>query len=474
MLAVPPTLFAKTIFGYRCSATAPTSARWIWGDLVAVVGRASAKEPAWGLGLMWALADHDVWNEELWNRLLQGCGGAKFNDDEWRRLFEFFDGFSAKIRTRDSACQLLLDCVGRQENPIPEALLESADRASRHLWEACLNDEPEETEDWLDRAVNRPAGKLARFWMHIFSRRRDAHHQRPPLSVDDRRFFATVVHIDTFAGALARTIFVGTLPFMMSVDAEFTECELVPLLDWKRNEDHALQSWQGLIYWARWLPIVEKLQPFLRDTFERLNRFPKNYRDALAGRIAHLTLFGYNDPWTDGFLSNYIERVSESERCEFACVFEQQLEVTPSEQLESVWERWLRTYVDSRTRGIPLPMSPGESQAMLNWGLHLRPVFAEFADILEKTEIKVEYSGPFICGLVKSDLPVHASHAVAKLLMAVLQNDIVYDWDDVGKIVRALIEHGAPRGELITICDQLARLGCPSARELYALIPPKD
>lgn len=470
MLAISPEIFAKTLLGYRCTSEVETRARSIWEGLIAAVGRAAVKEPAWGLGLMQALAEHSAWDVELWNGLLQGCGEAKFSDDEWGRFLEFLDGFVPKILARDNLCQLLLDCVKRQENSIPDALLELADRVSRRVWEACLNEESEETEDWLDRSINRPAGKLAQFWMHVLSRKRDAQEKRQPLGVADREFFAAVVHSHTFSGALARTIFVGTLPFLMAVDPEFARSELVPFLDWESNEEHAHQSWQGLIYWARWLPVVEELRPLLRGTFARLARFSENYRSALAGRVAHLALFGYDDPWTDGLLPEYIERAGERERCEFARVFAQQLEITPADQLKSVWERWLRPYVESRIRGVPLPMSPGESQEMLNWGLHLDPVFAEFAALFSKTTVTIKYSGPFIHGLAKSALPMEAPEAVAELLSVVLQNEVVYDWDDVGKIVRVLIESRAPRKKLISICDQLARLGCLSARELHGLI----
>lgn len=63
-----------------------------------------------------------------------------------------------------------------------------------------------------------------------------------------------------------------------------------------------------------------------------------------------------------------------------------------------------------------------------------------------------------------------APAAVAELLAAVLQNEVIYDWGDIEKIVHALIEHHAPSEKLISICDQLARLGCPSERELHDLI----
>lgn len=469
MLAVSPAMLAKTLLGYRCTSDVETRARYVWEGLIAIVGRAVVKEPAWGLGLMQALADNSAWDVELWNRLLQGCGDATFTDDEWRRFLEFLDKFVSQILARDSLCEFLLDCVKRQENPIPNNLLKLADRVSRGAWEASLGEEWEETENWLDRAVNRPAGKLAQFWMHVLSQKRGAQEQRQT-GIEDRKFFTAVIQSDTFSGALARTIFVGTLPFLMAIDAEFTRNELLPFLNWELNEEHALQAWQGLIYWARWLPVVEELRPLLRGTFARLDRFSENYRRALAGRVAHLALFGCEDPWTDGMLSNYIEHAGEKERCEFACVFGQQLEIMPPDQLKSIWERWLRSYIESRTRGIPLAISSGESQEMLNWALQLAPVFAEFASLFSKTKVEVEYSGPFIRGLAKSTLPKEAPEAVAELLLVVLQNEIVYDWDDVGRIVRTLLEFRAPREKLISICDQLARLGCPSARELHRLI----
>jgi hypothetical protein len=470
MLAIPATEFAKTLLRYRCAPEVETSARLKWEGLIANVSRGIVEQPAWGLGLMQALADDGEWDQELWNRLLQGCGEAQFSFDQWQGLLGILNEGLPQILAKDNLCQFLLEGVRRQENPIPDALLELADQFSRRVWRACLNEPPEETEDWLDLAINRPAGKIAQFWMHVLSRKRDADEQHQPLSVRDQEFFATVVHSDTFSGALARTIFLGTLPFLMAVDVDFSRNELVPLLDWERNEEHALQTWQGLIYWARWLPVVEELRPLLRATIARLERFSENYRDALAGRIAHLSLFGFDDPWTDGLLPEYIERAQERERCEFARVTVQQLEITPPEQLKSIWERWLRRYVEFRVRGVPVPFSRGESQEMVNGSPQFAPVFAEFSALIATTNVSVQFVGPLVHGLVNSVLPTEEPDAVVDLLLAVLQDQIIYEWADLEKIVRTAIEHRAARQKLISICDRLARLGCPNARALHGLI----
>jgi hypothetical protein len=302
------------------------------------------------------------------------------------------------------------------------------------------------------------------------SRKREVQQTRQPLNAGDRQFFTDIVHSDTHAAALARVIFVATLPFLFAVDAEFSEVELLPLLDWERDEARALQCWQGLISGARWSPLADKLRPLLSATFAHLDQFRQDYREALAGRVAHLSIFGSDDPLSEGWLADYIKRAGETDRCEFARTLEQYLEICSPEQLQSLWKRWLNQYVDFRTRGLPVPISRREVQTMLTWGPHLRPVFVEFARLIAATRIEIDYSGPFIRGLARTDLPQEFPESVCDLLGAVLQNDVVYDWNEVGKIVRMLIEGQAPREKLLAICEQLARLGCPDARQLRSLI----
>ena len=107
---------------------------------------------------------------------------------------------------------------------------------------------------------------------------------------------------------------------------------------------------------------------------------------------------------------------------------------------------------------------------MVEWSLHLGPSFPEVVDaVWESPVFELKHSFLFH-ELDESQFPQEYPSAAAKLLLKVLRNTPIpdYDLDRVDKVVRRVAPLGAPLDLLEEICNELARLGYPPAAELRA------
>ncbi len=107
---------------------------------------------------------------------------------------------------------------------------------------------------------------------------------------------------------------------------------------------------------------------------------------------------------------------------------------------------------------------------MVEWSLHLGPSFPEVVDaVWESPDFELKHSFLFR-ELDDSQFPQQYPPAAAKLLLKVLRNTPIadYDLDRVESTVRRVAPLQAPLDLLEKICNELARLGYPPAAELQA------
>lgn len=98
------------------------------------------------------------------------------------------------------------------------------------------------------------------------------------------------------------------------------------------------------------------------------------------------------------------------------------------------------------------------------------PYFSqEFVRVWESPVFELKHSFLFH-ELDESQFPQEYPSAAAKLLLKVLRNTPIpdYDLDRVDNVVRRVAPLGAPLDLLEEICNELARLGYPPAAELRA------
>jgi hypothetical protein len=99
-----------------------------------------------------------------------------------------------------------------------------------------------------------------------------------------------------------------------------------------------------------------------------------------------------------------------------------------------------------------------------------RPELPEVVDaVWESPDFELKHSFLFR-ELDESQFPQEYPSAAAKLLLKVLRNTAIpdYDLDRVENVVRLVAPLAAPLDFLEKICNELARLGYPPAAELQA------
>lgn len=136
----------------------------------------------------------------------------------------------------------------------------------------------------------------------------------------------------------------------------------------------------------------------------------------------------------------------------------------------NLWERWLKTYWETRLKGIPIPLDPDESREMMEWALDLGPVFPEVVDLICASPYPHLGHSMIYYPIARSELLKQRPEAVAKLL-AFLSNGEQrrpYDLDELENAVEQLIDLIPSYPALRPLCDDLVRLGVSGIARLVA------
>ena len=144
-----------------------------------------------------------------------------------------------------------------------------------------------EVNNWLDRAINHRAGKVAQLWLHTLSQRlKSVGNVRISIpSAAANRFEAAVVSTN-LNGQLIRTILGSQVPFLFSVDRAWTSQTIIPLFDWSRPL-HASGVWHGFLTWGQWNPaLFDEMLPYTLQSCEHLDSELKKEKESFSGRLA--------------------------------------------------------------------------------------------------------------------------------------------------------------------------------------------
>ena len=147
-------------------------------------------------------------------------------------------------------------------------------------------------EDWLIEAINRPGGKLARFWLErISSAKRIEGDKWTGIPTEIAESLRTIITDSSQAAAHARIVIASHLHYLFSIDPAFAQAELLPLFEWTRSATTAEQCWHGFVMWGRWLPgFTEQLLPSFHEMIARAGSESDNIRRATIMQITVLAL----------------------------------------------------------------------------------------------------------------------------------------------------------------------------------------
>ena len=362
---------------------------------------------------------------------------------------------------------------GLESDAIPPSALDSVDRLAELAY--ALPDDDREVlrpglfDDWLSAAINHVAGEAVQNWCLTISRRRNIegdHWQGLPASVQTR--LNEVLASESTQAKVGRAVIARYTSFFFNIDQAWTKTELLPCFDWEKAPTKAQQVWHGHLHGSWSDALFAEMLPVYRQSFALLDADLKSLRVAFCNRVAATALRSSVHPWESGWLSDFVRDAGLGARATWTEAVGTALGQLNSEAKTAAWDRWIWRYWTERLTGVPRPLSDAEKQRMVTWAERLGPMYPNAVELVCATPVSLEKTRLIFYDFQKSDLVTLYPTPTARLIEHILRHlfELPYECGFVDKAVRRLLEAGADKPILLSICEHMARLGCRSASEL--------
>ncbi len=216
--------------------------------LMRTVEEVATAEFKWGIDLADALAKSGEWDADLWPPLMRAWS-RKLDVNEHGEVLRRLRHAKLHLRHARPIADVLCSLVKDGGQPYAADLLTEANEIARALWEGLDRSQSVQRErDWLFRAVNHPAGKIAEFWLHSLALWRKEQETRPDsLDGQYKPALSEIVEDTTSIGILGKAVIANQLGFVLAVDEEWTKRYLVPMFECD-DGDNRQAVWDGFLY----------------------------------------------------------------------------------------------------------------------------------------------------------------------------------------------------------------------------------
>ncbi len=389
------------------------------------IGLSSAVEAAarrnfdWGLGLVDQLAGTEEWGSDLWPALMRAWSTTELGQNRHRAVLNRLGSAELYGKQGGSIADALYALVKDGRESYAKNLLSQANAIAFGLWPHLeQEDPPEESDDWLTKAINHPAGKLALYWLHSLSIWRS---QKDPdseaLSEEHRAALSQIVHDRSLSGRLGRAVLASQFSFLVAVDKEWTQ-ENVLALFYAGDDMADFQAvWHGFLTQGRLRPIVAELlsQAFF-EAVPRIVAELSSQRDRFVEY--YVVMIGY---FIDEPLRKWIPRLFEHADDEVRKIFAmnvwRRLQSMDDVQRLKQWKRWLGPYWKGRLQGKPKPLEPTEVEIMIQWLPSLTAVFSEAVELALGMPPVPSHHGMLIHDIKEKEIWKEHPEEVARLLI---------------------------------------------------------
>lgn len=393
--------------------------------LLANACEACKQNTGWAFALAQALYERALWPSDLWSALIRGLQQSALSMDGWCELLTHASNPALQSAHASDIANLLYALVRDGGKPFAVDLLERANTIALPVWQALdANAQDEDIDDWLSRAINRPAGVIVEFWINGLSllvRGTDGPERVMPESY--RQWLTLVVLDATSKGGMGRSLLASQTAFLFALDEAWTRQHVIPLFSDPDRQRFA-QAWDGFLVWGRLNPaLVEALMPAFLAVLPRYATHLHDRRRRFIEFFTALAVFHLSDP-TQQLLPALFMQGSLEDRIAFAShlrYFLRQMQQATKQQL---WDGWLRRYWQDRLQGVLAALDETEIRKMLEWLPHLGDAFPDAAALaIRFPPIRIEYSD-VLFNLRESELVTRFPAETAELLIY-LSNCIV-------------------------------------------------
>ncbi len=356
-----------------------------FGMLINSITEATEQDFAWGLSLADELDASEKWDSELWYALIRAWSKMALNEDKraqvvyWLGRTELYAKHCREIA--DALCTL----VKNGGLPYSLNLLHQANEIAATLWRNLDRTQSiEEKENWLDTAMNHPAGCLAYFWMSSFFLWREQQDPKPTTFSDEYlRALSDIMVDQSLPGRLARTVLASQLHFLLTVDEGWTRDNVLPLFEPECEDFQA--AWDGFARWGNLNPAVAEAMAglFLKAVTRISNDLPNQCEPFIRHYTDMLAYFA-EDPLCE-WIPKLFQHSNQETKDSFASAVGNRLQYLAEAEQQDVlrkwWISWLKPFWMNRLQGMFAKLEPGEISHILDWLPHLTPVFPEAVDL---------------------------------------------------------------------------------------------
>jgi hypothetical protein len=397
-----------------------------------------SKNQKWGRQFTEILAQEPDADAQIWSDVFSAWREKIKTGDDWNWILTVIGKLPHEKAIYASVANLISHGIWKEQAGLNEATIDRAASIMDRAWTLCsIDDEtPDESyRDWLTSAINHVGGWIGEFWVHYCSNLR----HRPEANwngIPDplRSKMLEAINGKSRVTVYARLALTPWIGFLFLWDREFAVAHLLPLLDWQRDPIVAQQTWSVLLNYNRGrfrefeiglMPYYRQLadtgMTMLKGATEKSEQFDAQALRSLGHSLAGLAMHVIPDPVDSGFFRDFLPLLPDEVRSALADGMQRYLKGMDNRRREELWEVWLERYIDLRLIGVPVALSLSETKHMLEWCLHLGPVFPRAVDRIAKMPRKGVFAYGLIDELLKSDaldkFPIHA----CRLAIAALQ-----------------------------------------------------
>lgn len=451
IVSAPPEDFANELL----RASEYSMRRDLWAYLQ-VLPKLFSRDSEWGWGLVAALAQTSKLRDDIWNRVFSAWRDILRTNDSWHKAFALFEQLPQEVALYSGIASLISHGIHGEQMQWDAKTIDRAAALMDRAWELTRNEKEGADNgygDWLTTAINHVGGWIGEFWVYFCDELRkragDSWHGIPA-SLKSR--IVEALHGDNRTAVHARVVLTPWIGTFFAWDRPFTVEHMLPLLDWKRDPVVAQQSWSVLLNYNRGTSVelecelmplyrqcAEQLVPALKESSEKSGQFSDMTLRNLGQHLAAVAMHVIPNPVESGFFRDFLPLLPDAVRGSLAIGMGNDLKRMNDAERQTLWNTWLRNYLDLRLVGVPVALSTAETQHMLEWCLHMGPLFAEAVERIAKMPQKDVFAFSILRDLCASPLVDGSPLAACRLIISALEGE----------------DHAHLHKELITLHERL-------------------
>ncbi len=353
------------------------------------VEEAAKQDLDWSLQLADTLAVAGNWQTDLWPPLLRSwCG--EYGQIQSGRVLGYLKSSALHVQHGRLVVEALIAVLSNDSVPNASALLPEANQIAKDLGQHRnqVNLAPT-VDDWLFRAINSVAGKLAQYWvvsLDVWRKQREPAPER--MSWEYRSVFTEIIADVTQAGTLGKAVLGCFSAHLLEADEPWATRNLLPLFGQADNMPAYQAVWDGFLSGQKTLHLAELLKDSFFEAISRLNTHLAGgrSREKFVRDFTLMLEYVFSDPteilndWIPKFFAN----AGDEDRVRFGQNLSSRIKRMEDAQQRTLWDGWLGRYLANRLQGVPAPLLPDEVGAILGWLPHFKSLFPDAVELAGK------------------------------------------------------------------------------------------